>query len=348
MIVLGIESSCDETGAAVVGSDGRVHSDVVASQIEDHAPYGGVVPELAARQHLQNIVPTIDRAVDEAGFRIEELDGIAVTAGPGLVGALLVGIQFAKSVSMFHGLPLIGVDHLEAHLLAVYLKREPEHEVPTFPWIGLLVSGGHTSLYKVSAADQLELLSTTRDDAAGEAYDKTGKLLGLPYPGGPVIDALAAQGNPKAVVLPVPMKGRPGLDFSFSGLKTAVAQYVGRHGVPAREAELADLCASFQRCVVESLLARAFRACEIHEIDQLVLCGGVAANRGLRQTAQEQGGRSGIRVSWPDPKNCTDNAAMVAYLGALRRGTGASDPTALEPYSRAFGFRKGKIRRHPV
>lgn len=222
MIVLGLESSCDETGAAVVDESGRVYSDVVATQFADHAPYGGVVPELAARAHMRNIGSVVDQAMASAGMTVADLDGVAVTQGPGLVGALLVGLQFGKSIAFATGLPFVGVDHLEAHLLAVFLQRSQEAReappaVPEFPFIGLLVSGGHTSLYRVEGWDRIAFLASTRDDAAGEAYDKTAKLLGLGYPGGPVVDALAAKGDPASVSLPTPMKGREGLDFSFSG-----------------------------------------------------------------------------------------------------------------------------------
>ena len=263
MRVLGIESSCDETAAAVVDSDGRVLSDVVASQIALHAPYGGVVPELASRAHLTNLVPVIERAVAVLPRGFADLDAVAVTNGPGLVGALLIGVQAAKAIAWSRDLPLVGVNHLVGHLLAVYLRRgdEPVVELP-FPYIALLASGGHTALYQVDGPLDVAQLGETRDDAAGEAYDKVAKLLGLGYPGGPVVDKLAALGNPAAVALPLPMRHKQSLEFSFSGLKTAVAQHVAKHGVPDTEAARADLCASFQHRVVTSLVSKALEACK--------------------------------------------------------------------------------------
>ena len=266
MRVLGIESSCDETAAAVVDEDGRVISDVVASQIAVHAPYGGVVPELAARAHLTNVVPVVERALAEAGG-LDSVDAVAVTNGPGLVGALLVGMQAAKAIAFARDLPLVGVDHLVGHLFAVYLSRDDTPPPkPELPYIALLVSGGHTAIYEVTGPSEAHILGQTRDDAAGEAFDKVAKLLGLGYPGGPVIDRLAAQGNPKAIELPVPMASRRTLDFSFSGLKTAVARHVKTHGVPEDEAALADLCASFQRSVVRVLVRKSVHACQTREI----------------------------------------------------------------------------------
>lgn len=350
MIVLGIESSCDETAAALVESTGNVLSDVVASQITEHAPYGGVVPELAARSHLEAIVPTVERALCDAGHTGSTIDGVAVTNGPGLVGSLLVGLQFAKSLAWAWDRPLVAVNHLEAHLLAVFLRRqEGNGEPPPFPFVGLLVSGGHTSLYVVRGTETFELLASTRDDAAGEAFDKAAKLLGLGYPGGPAIDRLAEGGDPHALDLPVPMKGRPGFDFSFSGLKTAVAQHVHRHGVPdgadpEGKQRLRNACASFQRCVIEALLSRAFKACAELAIPRLVIAGGVAANRGLSAAAHEQGRHCGVEVFVPAHRSCTDNAAMIAYSGAQRLTAGMQDALSLEAYSRNPGFRKGKLR----
>ena len=351
MTVLAIESSCDETAAAVVDAQGQVHGEVVASQVEDHARFGGVVPELAARCHLQNIIPVVTGALSRAGCALPDLDGVAVTQGPGLVGALLVGQMFGKSLALAHRVPLVGVDHLEAHLLAARICTEQGGR-PEFPYIGLLVSGGHTSLFRVRAPDDITQLSSTRDDAVGEAFDKTAKLLGLGYPGGPSIDRLAAVGDAGRFALPVPMRGRPGIDFSFSGLKTAVAQQVARSGVPDGElpvagepqpSPLADLCASFQAVVVEALLARAFRACQHEAVDALVIAGGVAANRGLKQAALRQGAERGVTVWTPPPRLCTDNAAMVGYVGALKLAAGFQDGLDLDAYSRSAGFRKGKI-----
>lgn len=346
MRVLGIESSCDETAAAVVDETGRVISDVVASQIAVHAPYGGVVPELASRAHLTNVVPVLEGALAEAGG-LENIDAIAVTHGPGLVGALLVGIQTAKALAFARGLPLVGVDHLIGHLFAVYLQRGDEPvPTPELPYVALLVSGGHTAIYEVTAPGQAHILGQTRDDAAGEAFDKVGKLLGLGYPGGPVIDRLAQQGDPKAVELPVPMASRRTLDFSFSGLKTAVARHVKKHGVPADEAAMADLCASFQRAAVRVLVRKSVHACVQREIPRLVLGGGVAANSGLRAAAKRLCDKHDVSLFVPPVRSCTDNAAMIAYAGVMRLREGARDGFELSAYSRSPDLKRGKVRKH--
>lgn len=345
MRVLGIESSCDETAAAVVEADGRVLSDVVASQIAVHAPYGGVVPELASRAHLVNVVPVVEQALEAVPGGFDGIDAIAVTRGPGLVGALLVGIQTAKALAFVRDLPLVGVDHLVGHLFAVYLRRdEGAPPVPELPFVALLVSGGHTAIYEVRGFDQHRILGQTRDDAAGEAFDKVGKLLGLGYPGGPVIDRLAQQGDPRAVKLPIPMASRRTLDFSFSGLKTAVARLVREEGVPTSEQGMADLCASFQRAVVRVLVDKSVAACERLEVPRLVLGGGVAANGGLRARAAEVCAARGIELFLPDRASCTDNAAMIAYAGALRFAAGERDDLELSAYSRNPDLRRGKIR----
>ncbi len=343
MRVLGIESSCDETAAAVV-ENGRVVSDVVSSQIALHAPYGGVVPELAARAHLANVVPVIEQALLEAGG-LSTIDAVAVTRGPGLVGALLVGMSAGKAIAWARGLPLVGVDHLVAHLFAVDLSRGDEAaRVPERPFIGLLASGGHSAIYEVHAVDRVELLGQTRDDAAGEAFDKAGKLLGLGYPGGPIVDRLAAKGDPGRVPLPMPMAHRKdSLELSFSGLKTALARHLEVNGVPETEQGLADVCASFQRSVVESLATRAVLACRLRGVPRLVLAGGVAANRGLRARTAELAKKHGIALFVPPLASCTDNAAMIAHAGALMLARGASNDSAMTPYSRAPDLRRGKI-----
>jgi N6-L-threonylcarbamoyladenine synthase len=335
MIVLGIESSCDETAAALVRDDGLVLSDVVASQIALHAPFGGVVPELASRAHLTNLVPVIDEALRVLPRGLDQVDAIAVTQGPGLVGALLVGVQAAKAMAWARQKPLVGVNHLVGHLLAVYLRRsETEPQVALrMPYVALLASGGHTALYQVDDAQRIELLGATRDDAAGEAFDKVAKLLGLGYPGGPIVDKLAAIGDPSAVSLPLPMRNKQSLEFSFSGLKTAVAQHVAKHGMPASERERADLCASFQHAVVSSLVHKSVAACQRRKVPRLVLGGGVAANRGLRQRAQEACTRAGIELFVPPFASCTDNAAMIAYAGAQRLVRGERDSLELSVYS---------------
>jgi len=348
MRVLGIESSCDETAAAVVTETGEVLADVVASQVAMHRPYGGIVPELASRAHMQAIIPVIREALADVPGGLRGIDAIAVTQGPGLVGSLLVGVQVAKALAWSIGKPLVGVNHLDGHLMAVYLRRPGEDVAqhgPTMPYVALLVSGGHTALYRVESPSHIVLLGQTRDDAAGEAFDKAGTLLGLGYPGGPVIDRLAAGGNPEVFSFPVPMASRKTLDFSFSGLKTALARQVQEHGVPDDEQVLADLCASFQGVIVESLVRKSIFACRREEIDQLVITGGVAANRGLRARAKEVCDDNDIHLFVPPPVSCTDNAAMIAMAAAHRLAEGEQDDLAFTVYSRDPDRRRGKFRR---
>ncbi|MEM9188417.1 MAG: tRNA (adenosine(37)-N6)-threonylcarbamoyltransferase complex transferase subunit TsaD [Myxococcota bacterium] len=346
MRVLGIESSCDETGAAVVDGHGEVLADVVASQVKEHAPYGGVVPELASRAHMRNILPVLREACRAIDGGLGGVDAIAVTQGPGLSGALLVGLQAAKALAYARDLPLVGVDHLEGHLLSVFLRRGDTDPRPTFPYIALLASGGHTAIYRVDGPGTTSILGQTRDDAAGEAYDKVAKLLGLGYPGGPIVDRLAATGDPDAVPLPMPMAKRSSLEFSFSGLKTAVAQYLKKEFASDRptEAQVANVCASFQRVAVETLARKSLEACRQTSIPRLVLTGGVAANRGLRARSRELAAGQEVEVFIPPIASCTDNAAMIAYAGALRLAGGARDGLDLRAYSRDPGFRRGKIR----
>ncbi len=327
MLVLGLESSCDETGAAIVDDGGRVLSDVVQSQVALHAQYGGVVPELASRDHLKNVGPVVREALARAKVTLDDVDLVAVTHRPGLVGALLVGVQVAKGLAWAAGKPLVGVDHLVGHLFAVFLDRDgAPRSAPSFPFVALLVSGGHTAIYRVDAprADAITELGGTRDDAAGEAFDKVGKLLGLGYPGGPVVDRLARTGDPARFPLEAPMLHTGTLDMSFSGIKTRVAQLVDA-GLPPGEQAIADVCASFQAAVVAVLVKKTLLAAETHGIDQLVVGGGVAANAGLRARLLAEGAARGMRAFIPPLASCTDNAAMIAHAGALGAKAGARD-----------------------
>ncbi len=311
MRVLGLESSCDETAAAIVDDGTLVRSDVVASQNEVHARYGGVVPELASRAHILNVVPVVQAALERAGSTLVEIDGIAVTNAPGLVGALLVGLQTAKAIAWVTGKPLVGVHHLEGHLSAIYLEPEP----PPFPHLALIVSGGHTSLVRVDGHGEVSELGATRDDAAGEAFDKGAKLLGLGYPGGIVIDRLAHTGNPRAVEFPKAMTAaETGSDFSFSGLKTSLLHHVRAHGQPEGQG-LADLCASYQAAIVEVLVRKTRRAARRLQLHHVQVCGGVAANSALRTAMTAAGEEDDFRVYVPKPARCTDNAAMIAAAG---------------------------------
>jgi N6-L-threonylcarbamoyladenine synthase len=326
--VLGIETSCDETAAAVVEDGRRALSDVVATQIEIHRRWGGVVPELASRNHVVQIMPVVDEAVTRAGGP-GAVDAIAVTSGPGLVGALLVGVQVAKALAAAWEKPLVGVNHLEGHLLAAFLGEDP----PTFPFLGLVVSGGHTSLYLARGFGDYQLLGSTRDDAAGEAFDKGAKLLGLPYPGGVAIDRLARDGDRRAVRFPRAIVKGADLDFSFSGLKTALLHQVRKHGVPEGQG-LADLCASYQEAIVGALVHKAFRAARRFQLPRLVLSGGVAANSRLRAAALEKAAEyEDLQVIVPAVRLCTDNAAMIAVAGthALERGLRAGAGLNADP-----------------
>lgn len=324
MLVLGLETSCDETAAAVVADGRRVLADVVSSQALVHAEYGGVVPEVASRQHLATVVPVIQHAIRDAGVRLGDLDAIAVTCGPGLVGALLVGVETAKALAYALGKPVLGVNHLAGHMAAAFLDEG--RPAPPWPHLALVVSGGHTLLVKVEGPRRLRTLGSTRDDAAGEAYDKVAKRLGLGYPGGALVDAQAARGNPEAFKLPRALPGRDDLDFSFSGLKTAVATLLGGAGPAAAEDPqwLADLCASFQAAVVDVLVRKARRALEREGLRHLVVCGGVAANRGLRSALAVAAAADDFTLYVPAPAHCTDNAAMIAAAGTQRLQTGAT------------------------
>ncbi len=305
MIVLTLESSCDETAAAVVENGRTMRSNIVASQVDLHARFGGVVPEVASRQHLEAITMVIDEALSQAGLKLDEIEGIGVTAGPGLIGALLVGISVGQAIAYARQIPLVGLHHIEGHILAPLLEREI-----AFPYLALAVSGGHTHLYRVDGVGLYTTLGQTRDDAAGEAFDKVAKLVGLGYPGGAKIDQLASQGDPEVITFPRPMLHR-GLDFSFSGIKTAVRNYVIAHPESTQPENLPDLAAGFQAAVVEVLTKKTFKAATENGLQRIVVCGGVACNRGLRLAMQKQGVKKGVEVVFPSPQLCGDNAAML-------------------------------------
>ena len=310
MNILGIESSCDETAAAVVESGKRILSNIIVSQIRDHAVFGGVVPEIASRKHIETILPVIKAALHDAGLSIGDVDGIAVTRGPGLVGSLLVGLSTAKAVALAGNIPLIGVNHIEGHLTAILLERDIK-----FPYIGLIVSGGHTSLYLVRGIGDYELLGRTVDDAAGEALDKVAKVLGLGYPGGAEIDRRSKRGRRDAVEFPRGLLDRDDFNFSFSGMKTAASQYIKKQFPERLPSMVDDIAASFQEAVVDVLVGKSMKAAAVHCVNSLVISGGVACNSRLREVAASEGQRRGIEVFFPSPLLCTDNAAMIAALG---------------------------------
>ena len=310
MVILGIESSCDETAAAVVRDGTSVLSSKISSQIEVHHRFGGVVPELASRKHIEAIVPVVAEAIRESGVETRQIDAIAATRGPGLVGALLVGFSFAKAYAYSLGIPLVGVNHLEGHINSVFLEPHP----PPFPFVALLASGGHTGIYYVTSHTSVELMGQTRDDAAGEAFDKVAKLLGLGYPGGGVIDRLAKDGNPEKIVFTRPYLNKSDFDFSFSGIKTAVRLYVDKHPSDV-EGRIADIAAGFQAAVVEVLAYKLVNAALLKDCAHIAVVGGVAANSGLRSKVRHDAEHKGLKVYIPSAKLCGDNAAMVAAAG---------------------------------
>ena len=317
--ILGIESSCDETAAAVIKNGREVLSNVISSQIDLHTLYGGVVPEIASRKHIEKINQVVEAALEEAGKSLEEIDGIAVTYGPGLVGALLVGVSFAKALAFALNKPLVGVHHIEGHISANFI----EHKDLEPPFACLVVSGGHTHLVVVKDYGEYEILGCTRDDAAGEAFDKVARAIGLPYPGGPEIDKLAREGNPQAITFPrARIDGAP-YDFSFSGVKSAVLNYLNHHKMQGKEIEKADLAASFQQSVVSVLTDHTMRAAEEFHMDRVAVAGGVAANQCLRKAMKEACEKRGLTLYYPSPVYCTDNAAMigVAAYYEYRNGT---------------------------
>ncbi|MDD5295557.1 MAG: tRNA (adenosine(37)-N6)-threonylcarbamoyltransferase complex transferase subunit TsaD [Rhodocyclaceae bacterium] len=321
MLVLGIESSCDETGVALCDSEAGLLAHALHSQISLHEEYGGVVPELASRDHLRRVLPLTRKVLLEAGRELSDLGAVAYTAGPGLAGALLVGAGFAESLAFALDVPALPIHHLEGHLLSPLLAKD----APRFPFVALLVSGGHTQLMRVTGVGQYELLGETVDDAAGEAFDKTAKLLGLPYPGGPVLSKLADQGKPGRYKLPRPMLRSGDLDFSFSGLKTAVLTLVRDGKVAATDQ--ADLAAEFQEAVVEVLAAKAVAALKQCRMKRLVVAGGVGANRRLRQKLDEAVRKVDGRVFYPELELCTDNGAMIAFAAMLRLRAGLAPET---------------------
>ena len=324
MLVLGIETSCDETAAAIVRDGREIVSSVVASQIETHKRFGGVVPELASREHLDKIVPVVEEAFARAKIQTAEIDGIAVTVGPGLVGSLLVGVSYAKAMAFALQKPLVGVNHIEGHVYSVAFENPPVE----YPAMALIVSGGHSNLFFVPAPGKYKVMARTRDDAAGEAFDKVAKMMGLGYPGGPIIEKLARDGNPRAVKFSIPRMGDGSADFSFSGLKTAVTKHVRETGLqpvvngaePAQA--IKDLAASFQNVVVRSLVETTERVAGECRPKTLIVAGGVACNGALREAARQAAERLGVPVYFPSPHLSTDNAAMIAAAGTVKLEAG--------------------------
>ena len=334
MLVLGIETSCDDTAAAIVEDGRRVLSSVVSSQDSLHARYGGIVPELASRRHIEDIIPVVEEALRRAGAGLEDIGGIAATQGPGLVGSILVGLSFAKAVSYAKGVPLTGVNHIEAHAAAAFLREDGDsREALPFPFVALIVSGGHTTLLLVEGYTRCRALGQTIDDAAGEAFDKVAKLLGLGYPGGAAIDSLAKGGNPLHIGFTRPYMAKGGLNFSFSGIKTAVRNFAADFKEAIPEDALRDLAASFQEAVVDVLVNKAFRALRASGGSGLVVAGGVACNSRLRARLQEAAQKENARLHIPPPCFCSDNGAMVAALGfhRLREGMLAALDTNARP-----------------
>jgi N6-L-threonylcarbamoyladenine synthase len=331
--ILGIETSCDETAAAIVSSDRRIHANVVLSQLDDHAPYGGVVPEIAARAHLEYLSRLVRQALAEADLRLDQLDAVAATGGPGLIGGVIVGVMLAKGLASAGGLPFLAVNHLEGHALTARLT-----DGVAFPYLLLLVSGGHCQLLIVEGVGRYRRLGTTIDDAIGEAFDKSAKLMGLGYPGGPRVEAAARAGDPTRFVLPRPMVGRPDCDFSFSGLKTAVRRTLETLGTPTQQ-DVADLCAALQIAAGDALADRTARAISLYrdvlpQGGALVVAGGVAANRSIRARLAGLAESRGLRFVAPPPALCTDNAAMIAWAGLERLDLGLVDGMDFAPRPR--------------
>lgn len=328
--ILGIESSCDETAAAVVKNGTQALSSIVSSQVDTHREYGGVVPEIASRKHIESIIAIVDEALNTSGTALDDIDAVAVTQGPGLVGSLMVGLSAAKGISYSLGIPMINVDHLEAHISAIHLEHEVE-----FPFTALIVSGGHTNLYNVRSHTDFEIVGRTRDDAAGEAFDKAANILGLGYPGGIEIDRLSKKGNPDKFRFPRPFMDKDNLDFSYSGLKTSLLYHIRDNPVQDDET-LQDICASYQESIVDTLIAKTVSAAQKFNSSRVVICGGVACNSRLRELGREKFNSLGIDLFIPSPKYCTDNAAMIAALGFHRLCKGQRAELDTATYSTAL------------
>lgn len=324
-MLLTIETSCDETGVALFSEEGELIDHLLYSQVAFHSPFGGIVPEIASRKQLEVLYPLVKQLLEKTNTTVREIKALAATFGPGLIGSLLVGVSFAKALSFSLKVPLIAVDHLHAHFMAIFLEKKLE-----FPFVALVVSGGHTVLFKVDSFFDFYLLGHTRDDAAGEAFDKVAKLLNLGYPGGPIISKLAQKGDPEAIDLPSPLLDEPTLDFSFSGLKTAVVNFVKNNRF-----KVEDLCASFENALCRVLVEKTLIACKKYGISRAVVSGGVAANQRLRKTFLETFTREGMEVYFPSVEFCTDNAAMVGLVGFLKWKEGLVDSLEVEAYARA-------------
>lgn len=333
MIVLGIETSCDDTAAAILDSETSVRANIVSSQDQIHRRFGGIVPELASRQHMESITMIVEEALCQAGIRLSEVDLIAVTRGPGLIGSLLVGFSYAKSLSYTLGIPFVGVDHMAGHLLSPFL----DDAAPSFPYIALIVSGGSTSLFKVEGYQQYELIGATRDDAAGEAFDKIARYLQLGYPGGPVVSHRARDGNPLSVKLPRAWLDEGSLDFSFSGLKTSVLNHCNRlkQKKTITDQQINDICASFEQAVIDVLLEKTMSAARSYKISTIALGGGVSANNSLRHQMNQRCTENKLQLHLPAVENCTDNGAMIAFAGLQQFLSGASGSFDDDVYSRS-------------
>lgn len=333
MNILGIDTSCDDTSAAIVVDGQTTLSNIVNSQVKLHYPYGGVVPELASREHIRNIVPVFDAALSKAGMDIKEIEGVAVTVGPGLVGSLLVGLYFAKSLSYVNQIPMAAINHLEGHILSIML----EDDIPKFPFVAMTVSGGHTSLYHVKGFGDYELMGQALDDAAGEAFDKIAKILGLGYPGGPIIEKQARSGRGDVIRFPRAFMGSDSLDFSFSGLKTAVSLYLKEwieDGSLQKEITTSDIAASFQEAIIDVLVKKLCKAREKTGVDRVVVAGGVACNRALRDQLDEIAWEKKFSTFYPRPQFCTDNGAMIAVAGFHRITRGETADLSIDVRSR--------------